>query len=255
MPEAALEEALYRLIYDAAYRAHFLAGRPELLGLDPEDLAALDTIDTDQLVAAATRARTDVLQRRNRGSGTPLERYAGTLRGVDIDGFLDTFLASAAFRACSVVGGGTTIEEAVFRHCEEVGIGDPAVREAEWLTAIMAALVVNPRPDFTVPVRRQGEGWVEVRRGVLYAAVGGRLTVGSVPPEVAAIVGFGSVDAARAAGLPAELVNRVAALGLIDAAGTGGNPADYSPYPANTPSAAAQNMYPNPTFHPSSSSP
>ncbi|MSQ02326.1 MAG: hypothetical protein EXR71_10625 [Myxococcales bacterium] len=216
MGDLPIEEALYRLIYHADYRGHFLAGRLDRLGLDPQDLAALAAVDKEQLVAAATRARADVLRRRHRGSGTPLDLFAMTLHGVDLDPFLEGFLASDSFRACSEVGGGTCIEEAVFRYCEETGIGDPAVREAEWLTALMTALVVNANPEFTVPARRQGGGWVEMRRGVVYAAVDGKLVVGPVPAGVAAIVALGHARAAIDAGMPPDVVDRVAHMGLID---------------------------------------
>jgi hypothetical protein len=72
-----------------------------------------------------------------------------------------------------------SLEEALDRFCGYVGLGEPAVRQDEWLTAQLRALALCPEPAFTVPaaLRRAPRGWFAIagEPPMLYAALAGEL--------------------------------------------------------------------------------
>jgi hypothetical protein len=104
------------------------------------------------------------------------------------------------------------LEEAFYRFCEYVGLGDPPVREDEWLTAQLRALALCPEPAFVVPaeLRRAPRGWFAIAGDppVLYAALAGRAIRGTITPSIAAVLrGEKAPDDA--------LARELAAMGLL----------------------------------------
>ncbi|MDI3291480.1 hypothetical protein [Polyangium sp. 15x6] len=206
-----LDQALDRLLHHRSYLAAFLAGRVDELDVSADDLRALRSIDPEQLQKAAERVREALVQRTYRGSGGLLSMYARTVdawrashsEDHELEELLSSFLESPAFdayREHSHAGPGVCLEEAFFRFCEARGIGDGAILEAEFLTAMMKALVMSPRPDFTVPaeIRTIPEGFVAVSRQAeptLYAAARGRLILGPITPFLADLLVSGESPA------------------------------------------------------------
>jgi hypothetical protein len=194
-----LDVAIDRLLHKPAVLAEFLGRGPAALGLDAADADALDQIDRGQLVRTAAHIRGQILHRQQRGSGSLLNRFPRTIAafaGADLDGLAGEFLGSAQFddyREVPFAGLGRSLEECFFRFAEARGLGEAAVREQEFLSAILRALVVNPDPDFSVPaeVRRAPGGYfaVSVRSGpTLFAALGGRFVTGALTPFLAALL-------------------------------------------------------------------
>ncbi len=199
-----LDEALERLLTVRSYRQAFLAGRYEVLQLSSEDLRALESIDRDQLVQTAVRIRDELLHRRYRGSGGLEKLFPRTLDAWRADNptdpklheFLFAFLESEAYRDYREVphaGIGACFEEAFYRFAEARNVGDPAVREEEFLVAMSKALALSPRPGFRIPagVKRVPKGYAAVttRSGpILCAAVNGRVIRGEITPFLAAVL-------------------------------------------------------------------
>ncbi|MDI1435031.1 hypothetical protein [Polyangium sorediatum] len=199
-----LDQALDRLLHHRSYREAFFEGRVEELDVSEGDLRALQSIDPEQLRRTAERVRVAVVQRKHRGSGGLLTIYARTLdawrathpEDHELDALMSSFLESPAFeayRAYSHAGPGVCLEEAFFRFCDARGIGDGAILESEFLTAMMKALVMSPLPDFTLPgeIRVVPEGFFAVgeRAGpTLYAAARGKLVLGAITPFLAELL-------------------------------------------------------------------
>jgi len=193
----ALDEALERLLTSRSYRGDFLAGRLDNLDLAEGDLRALEAIDKEQLVATAERLRDELLRRRYRGSGGLEVLFPQTLEAWrsahDEDAHLHeliyTFLESPAYRVYREIphaGLGACLEEAFFLFIEAESIGDPAVREEEFLIAMSKALALSPNPGFRIPSQV-----MRVPRG--YAAV----TTRSGPTLCAALRGKGDMQVVR----------------------------------------------------------
>ena len=196
-----LDRALDQLLHHRSYLNAFLSGRVDALDVSADDLQALLCIDPVQLEKTAQRVRAEVIQRKHRGSGGLLALYPRTVEAWkahhpqdhDLEELLSQFLESPVFesyRETSFAGSGVCLEEAFFRFSEALGIGDGATLEAEFLTAMMKALVVSPRPDFTLPpeVCLVQDGFFAVsQRGqpTLYAAVRGKLVLGPITPFIA----------------------------------------------------------------------
>ncbi|MDI1444040.1 hypothetical protein [Polyangium sp. 6x1] len=211
-----LDQALDRLLHRRSYLEAFLAGRVSELGVSEADLRALRSIDPAQLQRTAERVRADVLHRKHRGSGGLLSLYARTIdtwraahpEDHELAELMSLFLESPAFDAYREhphAGPGVCLEEAFFRFCDARKIGDGAILEAEFLTAMMKALVMSPRPDFALPaeVHAVPEGYFAVgeRAGpTLYAAARGRLILGPITPFLA--------DLLRAAEDPGEIARK-----------------------------------------------
>jgi hypothetical protein len=199
-----LDLALDRLLHRRAYREAFLAGRLDALELSGEDLEALAAIDRAALVREAEAVRLDLLHRHHRGSGGLLSLYPRTLAAwraahpddPELVELLSRFMESEAFgeyREIPFAGPGQCLEEAFHRFCEAEAIGDGSAREDEFLTAMMKALLLSPRPAFTLPaeIRTSAGGFFAVgRRGDprLHAAVSGRLLSGPLTPFLAELL-------------------------------------------------------------------
>jgi hypothetical protein len=211
-----LDVALDRLLHHRSYREAFLAGRAETLDLSGEDLEALASIDRAALAREADAVRDDLLHRRHRGSGGLLSLYPRTIAAFriahpednELVELLSRFMESDAFaehREIPFAGAGPSLEEAFYRFCEAEEIGAPAEREDELLLAMAKALLLSPRPAFTLPaeIRTTAAGFFAVsRRGDprLYAAVSGRLLTGPLTPFLAELL--------RSADDPATIASR-----------------------------------------------
>ncbi len=197
----ALDEALDRLLHLRAYRQALLEKRWAALDLSEHDLAALESIDVEQLRRTAERVVRDLAGRKHRGSGGLRELFPRTLEAwltkhpedADLEELMLRFLESDAhtgYRELPFTGVGTSLEEAFFLFCEGAGIGDATTRELELLSALVKALLLSPNPSFSVPaaVRAIPHGFLAVaRRGAphLFAAARGRFISGPITPFVA----------------------------------------------------------------------
>ena len=172
-----LDQALDRLLHDSRYLTAFLSNDQSALQLNEHDLDALQTIDREQLLRAHRGVRAQVLRRSHRGCGSITTLFPETLASWTeahptderLESLSASFLASPAFQAHHEVafsGAGQCVEEAFYRFAEQVNIGDPAVREREFLHAMARALTMSPTPAFRVPpeLRRDGDAWVGVTR-------------------------------------------------------------------------------------------
>jgi hypothetical protein len=195
-----LDGFLDRVLHSASYRQAFLDGRTSELGLSEADLEAVRNLDRGQLQETAEAVRSAVLERQHRGSGGLRVMYPQTLAAwrartgdEDLSRLLDGFMESPAFeqyREIPFAGDGICLEEAFFRFAEAEDIGEPGVREAEFLAGLMKALALSPNPAFVVgpPVRRAPKGWFAVStrgRPTLFAAVAGRFVQGGLTPFLA----------------------------------------------------------------------
>lgn len=234
-----LESALYRLLHKRAYRRAFLDGRFDVLELPESALAALQSVDPQALEALSERIAASVLEREYSGSGSLLETYPRTIAAFraarskhsDLLELGYAFLESAAFdgyRELPYRGTGTALEEAFFRYCELAEIGIAAVREHEFLAAMMRLLAVSPRAAIELPdcIQRVEHGFYAVStRAVptLYAAVRGHVVSGALTPFLRDLLAPGARPealAARHGAAPPVLeasLSRLVALGLLPA--------------------------------------
>lgn len=233
-----LDGALYRLLHHRSVRARCRVGRWEVLGLAEPDQAVVMAVDWQQLEQVATAVREELLGRQYRGSGSLRTLYPRTLQAwqdgnpndPELSELMSRFMESAPYDDYQEVphsDSAPSLEEAFFHFCAASAIGEKAILEDEFLTAMAQALVVSPRPGFAVPAqfRRVRAGWVAVSAASVprvYAAVNGRLVVGDISPFLAELI-VGTTppeEIARrhgedAAALPATLAE-LSALGLSD---------------------------------------
>ncbi len=205
MTALTLDRALDRLLHSRAYLDAFLQGRREALGLDPDDLAALDAIDREQLERTARKVREDLLRRSHRGCGSLPTLFPATVAAWRAREPGDDALVSLAdallehpvferYREVSFTCGGLSLEETFYHFAEAIELGDAVTREAEFLAAMGRALVTSPDPEFDVPerFRRVARGYVAVATRsdppVLHAAVEGRYVTGALTPFLAELV-------------------------------------------------------------------
>lgn len=196
-----ISEALNRLLTDRAYRAAFLEGRHEELGLSKSDLKDLSTIDPHQLQQAADQVLDSLLRRQYRGSGGLPLLFGQTLGKGDLREIMSRFLESEfheSYREVDHAGVGLCLEEAFYRFCEAEEIGDPEIREREFLVAMGKALLLSPQPSFQLPdeIRRVPGGYMGLaRRGKtpqLCAALNGKFVSGSLTPFLSDLLSPGA---------------------------------------------------------------
>lgn len=201
MIERELEDVLDLLLRSQAARDHLTAGRWVELGVAAGDRAVVAAIDPVALAEAAAVCRSEAIGRDHRGSGSLLDRFPATIAGwlrahpgdADLDQLAGAFLGSPAYaghRTSSRGGAGLCLEEAFFRFCDAEVIGDPVVREREYLSAAIRALACSPRPDFTLPagITEIAGGFVAIAaRGAphLHAVCAGRVVEGPVSTTLA----------------------------------------------------------------------
>jgi hypothetical protein len=203
-----LDVALDRLIHKRACRAAFLEDN-SAFGLPEADQSALREMDTRTLAELGRSVAMDLVSRKHVGSGSLLDLYPRTIEAFrrrherHDDATLElayTFMDSAAFdqyREFPHAGAGTTLEEAFYRFAEAEDLGDPVVREAEFLAAMAKLLCANPRIDARLPaeLRSAANGHYAVSaRGapVLYGAVLGRFVTGPLTPFLADLLVTGA---------------------------------------------------------------
>jgi hypothetical protein len=240
---APIEKAVYRLLYHRTFRAAFVRGEREALGLAPEVEAALAAIDLEQLAGMARAiARSVQFGGGAEGDGL-LAVFPGVFAELAAEGrsaaaAIDRFLESEAFadyRSLPFAGAGVCLPEAFHRWLAgEPGWDEPRrgfLLDHELLVAVMTLLSIHRDPSFVVRtplVRHNPAAWYAVRTVepaiaaavgglagggvlVLYAASGTRRIVGPVPPLVGALIELGDRGAARAAA--GELAARFAVAG------------------------------------------
>ena len=160
-----LDEVLYRLFYDCRFRAQFLAGEYECLGISPAHREALAAIDTSELEAMSRRIRREVMH--GSGDGGGLRRaFPRTLQwlcqgalhhsGADeghrsVRRAVDDFISSSDFadyRDIPFGERGISLEEAFCQYAS--GMEDRSERRQaslwllhEFLVALMSLLVVH----------------------------------------------------------------------------------------------------------------
>jgi hypothetical protein len=194
-----LDVALNQLIHRRSCRTAFIEGK-DVFGLEESDAAALRAMDSRTLDELGRSVAIELLSRRHAGSGSLLDLYPRTIeafrrRHERDDAVLElafAFMESAAFdahREFPHAGAGTTLEEAFYRFAEAESLGDPIVREAEFLAALAKLLCANPRIDALLPAefRPCAGGYYAVARSapVLYGALLGRFVTGPLTPFLA----------------------------------------------------------------------
>jgi len=196
-----LERALAELLYDERARARLQQG-----ALD-EPLFA--TLDAAELGEAARALRRMILERSYRGSGDLATWFPQTVAAWrrdhpeddSLDDLAARFCASEACRAWRegpAAEPGISLEEAYFRFFVSAEIGDPAIREEEFLGAIVRGLAVTPHAVFERPpaVRSAPGGcFALTQTGVLHAALDGRYLRGPVTPLIIALLDGEAVGA------------------------------------------------------------
>jgi hypothetical protein len=200
--DSVIDHTLDRLLHRRSYLALFLED-PARLGLSPDDLDALTVVDRAELVATATAVRHDVMARNHRGSGTLLDLYPQTIgdrTAAAYEELVADFMESEefdAYREIPFAGIGLSLEESFYRYCVAQEIGDPATREHEFLTAMMKALLLSPRPDFQIPseVRACPRGVFAVAGTTLHAALDQKLVTGPLTPLLVDLLNGGDHEA------------------------------------------------------------
>jgi hypothetical protein len=198
-----LAVALDRLIHKRSYRINFLGGH-DVSDLSEADAAALKTTDPRTLSELSSSIAHDLLARKHAGSGSLLDLYPRTIQAFRLRHDHDEatlelsyrFMDSEAFdgyREFPHAGPGLTLEEAFYRFAEAEGLGDPIVREAEYLAAIAKLMCASPTIDAAIPpeFRRARGGYFAVSgRGapILYGALLGRFVTGPLTPFLAALL-------------------------------------------------------------------
>ncbi len=202
-----LDLELERLLYKRGYRRAFCEA-----GTDLRELAGLDR---GVLEGLARRIAREVLTREHAGCGSLLDAYPATVAafcracagGEPLLELGFEFLESTAFdryRELPFSGVGIALEHAFFEFAESKELGDPLLREREFLAAMIKLLLVSPRAEIELPccLRRLASGYYAISaRGqpMLYAALGGRFVSGALTPFLAELLAPGAVATAVAA--------------------------------------------------------
>lgn len=198
---ATVESLLERLLASRSLRRAWSSGRTDLLSPDVDHLRVLATLDPDALEDAATLYCRDVMRRGHRGSGSLIDRYPATIAAwrarhpeVSHD---DDLLDELAAQLCDSSEfedyrsrAGACLEEVFYRFACRCDIGDPAVREREYLAAIAIAVAVNPEPVFRLPREWRATdsgGFAIASHGPrhLFAVAGQRVIDGAITDLVA----------------------------------------------------------------------
>lgn len=214
-----LEEALGRLLCDAAFRARVSAG--DLAGLDDDAQEALARIDVPRVSAAATAVVREVRGRRHRGVGTLEDMYGDALAPLEEQGRVALFARFVSSQAYQAHGRSrTSLEEAFARFVVDECKGfDAAVVERLFLRALTRSLAICGEPSFSVPalLQRRPRGWCAVTAGpTLFAAVDGRAIEGPIDDVIAVMICAPTSDAALDGAIGNGLSHE-AALRLLDA--------------------------------------
>jgi hypothetical protein len=232
-----LDAALDRLIHVRSCRRAFLAGEDAALDCSPEHAVELRSIDGKVLEELALSVAADLFSQKHAGSGGLLDLFPQTVESFRRrhglkDALLDlacVFMESPAFdsyREIPFTGPGVCLEESFYRFAEACDLGDPVVREMEFLAAMAKLFCASPRADITLPseVQRTEHGYYSVSsRGfpTLYGALRGRFVTGRLTPFLAALLEPGADFAQMAeqhgvsAPVLAESLCRLSDLGIL----------------------------------------
>jgi len=155
-----------------------------------------------ELREAAATIRMMVRTRAHRGTGGLATWFPATIQawreGHPNDETLDELMRrfcgsrfAAAWRELSFGEIGMSMEEALYRFFVDAEVGDPKVREEEFLGAMLRGLAIAPDARFRWPSElRSAPGGFHVvsTEGVLHAAIDGQYLRGPVTPVIAAIL-------------------------------------------------------------------
>ncbi|CAN5924312.1 hypothetical protein BH11MYX4_BH11MYX4_04510 [soil metagenome] len=212
-----LDEVLEALLFRRSFRRRFTSGERTSLGIAPEDVADLASLDLAELERAARLACRGVLDRSHRGVGSLLDSFPRTFEawraaraGACLDDLAAELAESDAFRAFRAASPGPipgpAIEDVFRTFCEQtLGPATGSIARSECAAAMVRAIVVNPRPSFAVPpflrVAPRGLYSVVERDGtdVLVAALDGRFVTGKLTPLLGAILRAEDPEATAAA--------------------------------------------------------
>jgi hypothetical protein len=173
-----------------------------LYGGGATDDALFAPIGLEDQSEAAEAVRRMVLERSHRGTGGLRAWYPNTIAAWHLAHPGDAALDMLATRFCSSAPCrlwrefpaediGISLEEALYRFFLETHVGDAAILEEEFLSAILRSLAVAPRARFRWPpsIRRAPGGCFAVsQRFVLHAAIDGRYVCGEITPLVGALL-------------------------------------------------------------------
>jgi uncharacterized protein (UPF0276 family) len=137
----------------------------------------------------------DLLKHSHAGCGSLQQLFPATIAwwrsmhpdDADLVELSTLFAASDARRAhveLAVGGKGICLEEAFYVFCVEEDIGDAAVLEEEFLSAMMRAIATSPNPAFELPeqIKARPDGVVALsRQGMVHAVSRGRIIRGRLP--------------------------------------------------------------------------
>lgn len=197
-----VESVLARLVHSRRARRTWVAHGLAALGISPEIVAELATLDPRAVELAATVLRRHVLERAHTGIGTIADAFPRTISAWrarhpadhDLDELATAFLDSSAadaWRETPAHTTGTTLEEAFYQFAAVEDLGDPAERETERLSTLIRMLAVDGEaPAYDVPAcvrRRAGVAWALDTQTppTLFATVDGKIMIGSVTKLVA----------------------------------------------------------------------
>lgn len=250
-----LDQVLYRLLHERAYRQLLVEGRLEELGLPPEQLAHLRVVDTRELTAMSDLICRYLMRgelEREGGLRSAYPQIFQLLETLEPDGTLRTMYrfvessAYAAYRQIPYGGLGLCVEEAFFEFLQQdalfLGKGPELLLllTHEFLSAVLKLLALHPSPAFEVRterIRTNGraryaiesypEPFLAALRGAtpepgaastgfyLYACTHERFVRGPIPRSFRDVVEAGSRARALELGASEAVVERASQMGLI----------------------------------------
>ena len=155
----AQRERLRGLIFDRGARARFVSR-----AVDEGDQLTLWT-DREQVRRTGEKLEADLRLRSRRGAARLERMFERTLAGRDLRAVVLELVDSrwfARYGEAADRDDQLSLEEALYRFLCDARIGDPEVRLAEFVEAMVRALLVQPRPAFAVPLLRRHEDSAEL---------------------------------------------------------------------------------------------
>jgi hypothetical protein len=149
-----------------------------LYGSQADEEPLLATLDADEVAEAARTVREMIRARSHRGTRGIADWYPCTLAGP-LDELIGRFSVSGwcgRWRELPAGEPGLSLEEALYRFFVDEQMGDPDIREEEFLGAIVRALAVAPCARFVWPPELHaapGGCFAISRNNVLHAAIDG----------------------------------------------------------------------------------
>jgi uncharacterized protein (UPF0276 family) len=142
----------------------------------------------------------NLLKHSHAGCGSLRKRYPGTIdwwlaanpEDTELTALAAAFAASSACAAMVELAAGpegTAVEQAFYDFCVAEAIGDPQVREDEFLRAMMRAVATSPSPAFSLPdqIQTRPDGVIAISsQRIVHAVSGGRIIRGRLPDSESA---------------------------------------------------------------------